>query len=191
MQKTHPAQNLLFASAVAIVGGLALMTLTGRGNVLLAQKRAEQDRVIPIVVTGRTPALIKEGDRIPLTITIRNGFKKRIDFLSFATKPNPGNLELRNVSVLSIHREGEERDLILNAPVFADIALEDFRSLSPGLVTIPPADSGSIQTELTKWTVRGGWRPGRYQVSVRIREIRVDRFSSVTVDSELITFVVI
>ena len=170
----------------AIVGVL-LIGSASLGNALFAQIRAEQQRLIPIVVTGKAPAAIKAGDPIPLEVTVKNGFGHEISFRSFTSKPNVANLELQSLSVISIRREGEDRDLVMQLPEIDDEAL---RVAAPSLVSIPPTQSGSLQTDLTKWIIRGGWQPGRYQVSVRIHEIRVDRFSSVTVDSEPITFVV-
>jgi hypothetical protein len=53
---------------------------------------------------------------------------------------------------------------------------------------IKPGGKLDIQTDARKWKLRDGWFPGRYKVTVRIENLKVDDYSTLSVLADPIEF---
>jgi hypothetical protein len=148
---------------------------------------AGEGRRIPIVVTaGVSPAEVEAGGPIPLTIRVANGLPGEIELVGYGVEPTAWNGETLNVSLVDIDRDGLGPNLFLERP-----AVEPpVRVAGMSREVIGPGRALTITTDARKWSIRGGWRPGRYRVTVRVGNLRVDAFSTVDVLSEPVELVV-
>lgn len=136
-----------------------------------AAKPAADDRVIPVTVTGKVEsAVVKQGEPIPLSVTISNGLKGSIGYSTYSLKPNDWNGETVSLTLVDIYRNGKPVALFLDRPKVErpiEIAGMSRRRIKPG-------GSLTIGTDAGKWKVIGGWVPGKYKVNVRVERMSVD-----------------
>ncbi|NQT13123.1 MAG: hypothetical protein HQ582_10270 [Planctomycetes bacterium] len=143
------------------------------------------ERQIPIVVSAEVkPRIVKSGEVIPLTITVSNGLSSSIDHLTFSLTPNDWNGETFNVSLVDIYRDDEVGNLYLARPEMnVPMTISGM-----GRKEIKPGDKLDIRTDVRKWKLRDGWFPGKYKVTVRVGNLMVDKYSTLSVLSDPIEF---
>lgn len=144
---------------------------------------------------GNSIVKMKVDAPLPLRIHIHNGLKLPIRFPSFVTRPVKTHLETQSLAVVSVRRQvGSDEDARLTDDLLEAAPKMDedaWKQASPSLVEIESGNSTTIQTELRKWQIRGGWTPGVYEVHASVSGIDVDQFSTVSVLSELIHFEIV
>lgn len=149
-------------------------------------------RLIPVTVRGQVkPAVVEAGKPIPLTITIRNELPSSIRFATFRLTPTEWNGETVNISLVDIYREGNPLNLYLARPVVGEpkpVAGLTLKISGMGGRVIKPTESLVVRTDARKWTLRDGWLPGRYKVTVRAEHLTVDRYSRLWVTSDPFEF---
>lgn len=126
--------------------------------------------LIPIRVTAAVKGEPKEGAEIPLAVTIHNGLKGEVRHTTFALEPKAWNGETLNLALVDVYRDGEKAGLFRAAPVIKT-PLELSGTLSQ---VIPAGKELTINTDARKWTIAGGWKPGKYRATVRIDNLAVD-----------------
>ena len=142
-------------------------------------------RQIDVVVTGEVvPAVVKEGQPIPLKIRITNGLKRPIRFQTYSMQPVEWNGETCCISLVDIYRDGKEFNLYLARP---QIKVPENISGSAAY-KIAPGEMLEVSTDASKWKLRDGWLPGRYQVTVRADALLVDDYSRLYVLSDPFEF---
>ena len=145
----------------------------------------KQERQIPVVVSVEVkPKIVKSGEVVPLTITVSNGLSSSIYHLTFSLTSNGWNGETYNISLVDIYRDGKVGNLYLARPKMSvPITVS-------GMVRreIKPGEELEIQTDARKWKLRDGWLPGRYKTMVRVDNLKVDKYSTLSVLSDPIEF---
>ena len=129
-------------------------------------KSAANDWVIPVTVTGKIEsAVVKQGEPIPLSVTISNGLKGPIRYSSYGLKPTEWNGETVSLSLVNIRRVGTPQLLFLEIPkVKVPIRISGMSSRK-----IEPGGSLTVSTDARKWTIVGGWIRGKYKINVRVQ----------------------
>jgi hypothetical protein len=145
------------------------------------------DRQVPVFVRAEAArTAVDEGSPIGLTVTVTNGLP-RVIFLSGAwTEPVDWNGETISISVVDVYRDGEPGNLLIARP---DVTLPAGVS-GIGRVGIESGRSLSVRTDARKWTLRDGWLPGSYRITVRVDNLVVDDYSTLSVTSDPIEFAV-
>jgi len=131
--------------------------------------------------------VVPAGEPIPLTITIRNELPGPIYHQTYRLKPVEWNGETICVSLLDIYRDGRKFNLFHSRPELGKGAL---RISGTGRFEIPPGESLQIETDASKWKLRDGWKPGRYEARVRADSLTADRWCRLSVLSEPFEFVI-
>lgn len=146
----------------------------------------QRQRQIPVVVRAEIkPNVIKAGEKIPLTITVKNDLSSSIYHVTFSLKPNNWDGETFNVSIVEIYRNNNPGNLYLSRPVITN---------SPTMVSgagrneIKSGEKLIIQTDARKWKLRDDWLPGKYKITVRIDNLIVDKYSKLSVLSDPLEF---
>jgi hypothetical protein len=147
--------------------------------------KAEQERQVPVVVSVEVkPKILKSGEAVPLTIRISNGLSSSIYHLTFSLTSNNWNGETHSISLVDIYRDGMASNLYLSQPsVSVPISVSGLARWE-----IKPGEELEIQTDARKWKLRDGWLPGRYKVAVRVDNLKVDQYSTLSVLSNPIEF---
>jgi hypothetical protein len=130
------------------------------------------------------PRIIADGEAVPLTITITNGLSSSIHHLTFSLESNGWNGETHNISLVDIYRDGEAGNLYLARPemnVPVGVSGVSSREIKPG-------EQLEIRTDARKWKLRDGWLPGRYMVTIRVDNLRVDDYTTLSVSSDPFEF---
>jgi hypothetical protein len=145
----------------------------------------KQERQIPVIIIVEVkPEIVKSEEVVPLTITVSNGLSSSIYHLTFSLTSNDWNGETYNISLVDIYRDGNTGNLYLERPQMSvPITMS-------GVVRqeIKPGEKLEIQTDVRKWKLRDGWLPGRYRVTVRVDNLEVDEYSTLSVLSEPVEF---
>ncbi len=154
--------------------------------VLVANRvQGKQERQISVVVSVEVkPKIVKNEKAIPLTITILNNLSSSIYHSTFSVTPNDWNGETYNISLVDIFRNDKAHNLYLARPKMeVPLAISGIGSRE-----VKPGGKIEIQTDARKWKLRDGWLPGRYRVTVRVDNLRVDKYSTISVLTDPIEF---
>ncbi len=146
----------------------------------------QHDHHVPVVVMGKVePGTVKAGEPIPLTVTITNGLPASIRHNTYRLEPTSWNGETVNINLVDIYREGPP-NLFLYRP-----KLDPPQEISGmGSHEITPGGTLTVKTDARKWTLRDGWLPGRYKVTVRVDHLTLDRYSTLSVLNDPVGFTV-
>ena len=127
---------------------------------------------------------VHSDQAIPLTITVSNGLTTSIQHSTFSVTPNDWNGETCNVSLVDIYRDDKQFNLYLARPEM------NVPITVSGRVTlqIKPGEKLVIRTDARKWKLRDGWIPGRYNVTIRLDNLKVDNYSTLSVMSAPVLF---
>lgn len=129
------------------------------------------EKLIPVVVTGKVePAVLTQGEPIPLAVTIANGLKGIIGYSAYSLKPNDWNGETVHLTLVDIYRDGRPRGLFLERPK-VDVPMQ-IAGISG--YSIKAGGSLTVTTDVRKWKIIGGWVPGKYKANVRIENLTVE-----------------
>jgi hypothetical protein len=143
-------------------------------------------RQIPIIVTAKVDSdAIREGEAIPLTITVSNGLPARIYHNTFSLTPTDWNGETMGISLVDIYRD-RPFNLYLARP---EIRCPNNVS-GMGRQAIESGDTLSVRTDARKWTLRDGWKSGHYTLTIRVDNLTADDYSKVSVMSDPVEFVI-
>ena len=153
--------------------------------VVASRVQGRQERQISVVVSVEVkPKIVKNEKTIPLTITVSNNLSSSIYHSTFSVTPNDWNGETCNISLVDIYRNDKASNLYLARP-----KMEAPMTVSGmGRREIKPGGKIEIQTDARKWKLRDGWLPGRYRVTVRVDNLRVDKYSTLSVLTDPIEF---
>ena len=154
-------------------------------NTAISEENQKQ-RQIPIIVKAEIkPNVIKAGETIPLTITVKNDLPSSIYHNTFSLKPNNWDGETFNVSIQDIHRDNNLRNLYYSRPTIKN---------SPNVISgvgrneIKSGEKLEIQTDVRKWKLIDDWLPGKYKIIVKIENLVVDGYTQLSVVSDQIEF---
>ena len=148
--------------------------------------RNKTTRQIPVYVRGEVkPATVIAGKPISLIITITNQLDGSIGF-PCSRIPNSWNGETLRITLVDIYRDGKEFNLYLARPKIEP----PLRISGTSQTIIQPKQSATVQTDAAKWKLRDGWLPGRYKVTVRVDNIRVDDYCTLSVLSDPFEFTI-
>lgn len=132
---------------------------------------AQDEKLIPVVVVGKVePAVVMQRQPIPSAVTIVNGLKGAIGYVAYTLKPNDWNGETANLTLVDIYRDGQPASLFLARPKVV------VPTKVAGIAAYPIKSGGSltVTTDARKWTISGGWVPGKYEANVRIETLTVE-----------------
>lgn len=132
---------------------------------------AAREKLIPVVVTGKVePAVVKQGEPIPLAVTIANGLKGPVSYSTYSLKPNAWNGETVHLTLVDIYRDGKPEGLFAERPRVEVPAKVAGMAAHP----IKAGESLTVTTDARKWKIAGGWVPGKYKVNVRVENLAVE-----------------
>ncbi len=153
--------------------------------VVAAKVDGKQERQIPVVVSVEVkPKIIKTGEPIPFILTLSNGLSSSIYYSTFSPSPNDWNGETYNVSLVDIYRDDKAGSLYLARPnIDVPIAVS-----GAGRREIKPGGNIKIQIDARKWKLKDEWLPGRYRVTVRIDNLKVDEYTMLSVLTDPVEF---
>ena len=156
----------MFYYRIATLATLALIV----GQALGADPAAPV-KLIPVMVTGKVdPAVVKWGEAIPIVVTIANDLPGPVNFTTFSLKPNDWNGETLNVTLVDITRDGQPGGLFLERPKVEPPTIISGTSNH----TIKPGEQLSVSSDVRKWPIKDGWKPGKYKATVRVENLAVD-----------------
>lgn len=141
---------------------------------LASEKPAERlnETLIPVVVRGKAEtAVVKQGEPIPLAVTIANDLQGTIEYHSFDLVPNDWNGETVNMTLVDVHRDGKPEGLFAQRPKM-DGRPAEVAGIARHL--IKAGERLTIKANARKWQINGGWIPGKYSVNVRVERVSVD-----------------
>jgi hypothetical protein len=145
------------------------------------------DRQIPVFVRGRVePAVVGVDEPIELIVSVTNGLPRVIYHSGSWTEPVEWNGETISISIVDIYRDGEPGNLFFSRP---EVTLPSGVS-GIGRVRIESGRSLSVRTDASKWTLRDGWLPGDYRITVRVSNLAVDDYCTVSVTSDPVEFTI-
>ena len=142
-------------------------------------------RTIPVIVHGLVkPSVIKVNKPVPLTIAILNGFCSSIYFETFSLESNDWNGETLNIDLVDIYRDEKPVNLYYSRPEIRpphDISGQSSKEIVAG-------ETLYIHTNSCKWRLRDGWQPGQYKITLRVNNLKADKFCKLSVLSDPICF---
>ncbi|HUT29996.1 MAG TPA: hypothetical protein VMX13_09400 [Sedimentisphaerales bacterium] len=141
-------------------------------------------RQIPVVVRGWIKPVLQGRELISLKILIFNGLRCSVHHGAFTTKPSAWNGETGNISVFDIYRDDDPLSLYLERPQIK--VPDDVAGINR--CEIKPGENLLIETDVRKWKIRGGWIPGRYKLTIRVDNLTVDDYCTISVMSDPIVF---
>lgn len=127
--------------------------------------------LIPVTVTVvARPGIVPGGEAIPLEFTVRNGLPGEIAYSTYSVTPIEWHGETVNISLVDIYRDGVKRGLLQARPKI------EIPTVISGMSRhrILQGESLTIRTDARKWTIDGGWKPGKYEVTARVDRLSVD-----------------
>ena len=140
---------------------------------LASPEKAERvnETLIPVVVRGKAEtAVVKQGEPIPLAVTITNDLRGTIEYHTFSLKPNDWNGETVSMTLVDVYRDGKPNGLFAQRPKLDRPDVVAGFSRHP----IKAGERLTIKTDARKWQINGGWIPGKYRVNVRAEGLTVD-----------------
>ena len=142
-------------------------------------------RQIPVLVEAIPSAKVfQAGERLLVTLRVHNRLPAPISFASWSVEPNDWNGETGFRSAVNIRREGEPTTILLARPqVSPPPTMAGY-----GCHTVQPREYFPVTLDLSKWTVSGGWKPGKYTVAFRMEQIKADDLTTMSVMSEPVSF---
>jgi len=143
-------------------------------------------RQVNVVVSGQvTPAVVKSGEPIPLSIRIANGLRGSIYHETFSVKPNDWNGETVHINLVDIYRNGVASNLYRARPA---VKQPPMPVSGMGALEIKPGSVLEVKTDARKWQLRDGWIAGRYRVTLRVDRLRADPYCTLSVLSDPVEF---
>jgi len=161
--------------ALATLGTLAISTL------LLAQPTGirkaapvREARQMPVIVSAKA---IKDaftaGEPIAVELTVTNNMPGDIGVTGFAFEPNEWNGEASTAAPEDVYRDGVMLNRLIGKP-----EVKPPRTISGmGGRRIEPGQSQKIVLHLDKWTIVDGWKPGAYDVTLRVNRVVIDDYT--------------
>lgn len=160
---------------IVLISGLTVLTSFGQ----------LRDRQIPVIVRAWPHKTIYAvGEPILLNVEVKNALKGEIIVEGTVSEPNEWNGETNCITLSDIYRLPRISQIYLGRPT---ITPPMFIS-SLGGRRIPKGKSNVKTIDVRKWTVVDGWVPGKYQVTVRVDKITVDKYTWINVTGEPVIF---
>lgn len=152
---------------------------------MATETRGNEERQVPVIVTAEANLKnVKSAEAIPLTIKVSNGLSSSIYYSTFSLTQNEWNDETCSLSLVDIYRDDKPGNLCLARPkidVPMTISGMGRREVEPGATLV-------IQTDARKWEIRDGWLPGKYRVTVRVDNLTVDKYSTLSILADPVEF---
>jgi hypothetical protein len=164
----------------------SIFLMLGAGLIAVASgTRGKEERQIPVVVTADVNLKnVKGGEVIPLTITVSNGLPSSIYHSTFSLTPNEWNGETCNVSLVDIYRDDKPGNLYLSRPKMnVPVTVSGI-----GRKEVKPGGKLVVRTDARKWKLMDGWLPGKYRVTVRVDNLTIDKYSTLSVLTDFVEF---
>jgi len=109
-----------------------------------------------------------------VSLIIENRSTLPIRVSGFGDTPTSWNAETAGVSLVDISRDGQQRNLYLQRPVVTPPHTISGQSSR----MVPPGGIYARQIDAAKWLIADGWKPGRYQVSIRADALHLDNHTT-------------
>jgi hypothetical protein len=163
----------------------ALLTTCALSDAAVRTNYSLPERQVPVTLTA-APAkqVFTAGRELGVILTITNGLSGAVCFSTFATEPNAWNGETVNCELTDIYRDGRKFNLYRARPEVHPPLLVS----GMGGRWIAPGESLAIKLDISKWRLRDGWLPGKYEVTFYVRHIAADSHVQLSVLSDPIAF---
>ena len=113
-------------------------------------------------------SVFNSGRPLPISITLSNQPSMPVSFTTFSTEPNEWNGETHNISLVSVYRDGEKRNLHLSHP-----EVQVPRSVTNSITyQVKPDHPLRIMLDVSKWKIEGDWVKGEYRLVFRMERVR-------------------
>jgi len=157
-------------------------TLLVIGMLLAAGHGHADDSLVAVLVHGpETP--VEAGAAIPIVVDIVNNLDRPITHATYSLTPTANNDETRGITVQAVYRDQMERGSI---PVVATPVV-GIRHAIP-VHAIDPGGQLRIRLDASKWKIADGWKPGHYNLSVRVTHLQAGPSITMSVTSTLCEF---
>lgn len=173
----------------------AISTLAFGLSTLLAAQTPKGDggkpiraaRQLPVVVSAKPmKAAFVDGEPIAVEITVANNLPGDIGVTGFAFEPNEWNGEASTACPEDVYRDGVMLNRLIGKP-----EVKPPRTISGmGARNIKPGQSQKIVLHLDKWTIVDGWKPGTYDVMVRVNRVVIDDYTIAQIKADTVRVVV-
>lgn len=173
---------------LAIIGTLSIPTL------LLAPPPGirngapvREARQLPVVVSVKP---LKDafvvGEPIAVEVTVTNNLPGDVGVTGFGFEPNEWNAETSTVCPEDVYRDGVVLNRLIGKPEVKPprhVAGQSGRGVMPGA-------SLKIVLHLDKWTIVDGWKPGTYDVTIRVNRLVIDDYAIAMIKAEPVRVIV-
>ena len=132
-------------------------------------------RQVPVVVAARPakPAY-RRGEPILMDVNVNNGLPGEIRVSGFAFAPNEWSGEASTCGPVDVYRDGVMLNVLRGQP-----DVRPPRTVSGmGGRAIAPGKSITIQVALDKWRIDDGWKPGTYDVTMLVKTVHLDDYTT-------------
>jgi len=187
LRRLRAAFNALteFPTQVLEIPGLHDVNLRANPYAVSRPGGKKAERIIPVTVHGlvRRP-IIQSNEPVPLSIAILNGLHSSIHISTFSLESNNWNGETLSIDLVDIRRNEDPMNLYYARP-----EIRPPTNISgPKAVEIEAGETLYIHTDARKWKLRDGWRPGQYEITLRVNNLTADNFCRLSVLSAPICF---
>jgi hypothetical protein len=187
LRRLRAAFNVLaeFPSQILEIPELYDVNLRGNPYAVPESKEVQTVRTIPVIVHGLVkPSVIEVNKPVPLTIAILNGLCSSIYLETFSLESNDWDGETFNVDLVDIYRDEKPANLYYSKP-----EIRPPHNISgPKSIEIEAGETLYIHTDACKWRLRDGWQPGQYKITLRVNNLKADKFCKLSVLSDPICF---
>jgi hypothetical protein len=164
----------------------AAITLT-LATLGIAQSEETTRLVLPEVRV--LPNVVRRGDPIPITLTIRNNLNTTLLKCTKSLVPTDRNGEIWGISLQAVYRDRKPDPEPVDVTGHPRLNYPLMENAFP-CHRIAPGGDLTIKSDLRKWTVKGGWQAGKYTASMRIEGLTPagDSLTVISAISDLFEF---
>jgi hypothetical protein len=101
-------------------------------------------------------------------VSVRNNLDVALSFCTRSLVPNDNNDETFALDIRAARRMAGPDSTPVRVVRRPDVRLDPRISFGARCHAIAPGAELAVRTDLRKWTIDGGWRPGRYAVSMQV-----------------------
>lgn len=150
-------------------------------------KAVRAARQLPIVLSAKPmKAAFVPGEPIAVEITVTNNLPGDVGVSGFAFEPNEWNGEASTACPEDIYRDGVTLNRLIGKP-----EVKPPRTISGmGGRNVKPGQSRKIVLHLNKWTIVDGWKPGTYDVTLRVNRVVIDDYAIAQIKADPVRVVV-
>ena len=152
-------------------------------GVLLTAGSVHADEPLVAVLVHGPDSPVDFGGTIPIVVDIVNNLDRPITHATYSLTPTADNDETRGITVQAVYRDRMERGSI---PVVATPVVRNRHAIP--VHTIEPGGQLRLRLDASKWRIANGWKPGHYNLSVRVTHLRAGPSTTLSVTSTLCEF---